>query len=204
MFTQSRILKGLILVVLMFSLAVAMPSEKASADPGSNLTGRGAVIYRWDGLPMAVGFDDVSGYFIMFGADPFQACYDPDYEYSPFDVKAVVTPNLPYAANANISAKDVPTNLYIGDPIGWNWNCEDFFAKKTLVAHGTADFRYTDGLWLFTWEDPSIWPNMSYGFTAHGTLTFDTGEVTDFNAEWRGVWNAQEDVMKYQGHMNFR
>ncbi len=203
MFTIRRVVNGLILVILMLSLAVAIPSEKASADPGSKLTGHGAMIFR-DQILMAVGFDDVDGYFIMFGADPFQACYDPEYEYFPFDVKVVTTPNLTYAGNANISAKDVPTYLYTGDPIGPLWNCEDFFAEKTLVAQGTSEFHYTDGLWLWYWEDPSIWPNMSYGFTAHGTFTFNTGEVKDYNAEWRGVWNAQDDVMKYQGHLNFK
>ena len=72
------------------------------------------------------------------------------------------------------------------------------------MARGTSDFRYTDGLWLFSWEDPSIWPNTSYGFTAHGALTFDTGGVTDFNAEWRGVWNTKKQIMKYQEHLNFK
>jgi hypothetical protein len=203
MFTQSRILNGLILVILMFSLTVAMPSEKATADPGSELTGHGALIYR-DTILMAIGFDDVGGYFIIFGADPFQACNDPNYVYSPFDVKAVVTPNITYASNAKVTAKDVSTYLYKGDLIGPLWGCEDFLSEKTLVAIGKSDFNYTDGLWLFDWRDPSVWPNVSYGFTAHGTLTFNTGEVTNFNAEYRGVWKAEDQVMKYQGHLNFK
>jgi hypothetical protein len=205
MFTKHRIVNGLILVILMLSLAIAMPLEKVSADPGLKLSSNGAILVR-DEFVGGYGWDDVDGYFITFGMDPLQACIDPSYEFPLFDTKLVITPNIDWAGNANVSATDVGTWLYTGDPIGQLWDCGMFLAEKKLVAQGTSDFKYTDNLWIFDWKDPSTWPNASYGFTAHGTLTWlDTGEVTGFNAEWRGVINTQKmEIIRYNGHINIK